>query len=151
MSKIIHPKDDTCLVSAHSRFGNLIKTYDNGYGPLWIYFTSTGVTGIIRAESFEKAYECILDEILEPIPEEELPEAYGFYGDNAIEAFASACKDAIAKENWDNLELQEGYQFQPNSTGTGIVPVDLSYEALEPLTIDILKNHELKIKIQRDQ
>ena len=137
-------KDDTEIVSVHSEYNNPIRFLDEGYGPLWIYCTSTGVTGIVRDMSFEKAYDCVLDEILLPIPEEELYEAYGF---DSQEDFKKAADKA--SENEEYLDLVEGYRYQPNSSGTGIVSTDLNGESLEELTSETWKRLGLKIKIKR--
>lgn len=42
--------------------------WDNGYGPVWVYRDSMGVVGFARAETWEKAYECIVDEIMPDAP-----------------------------------------------------------------------------------
>jgi len=134
-------KDNTKIVSVHSKFDTPIKWYDDGYGPLWVYRNSMGVAGVIRAMNWHDAYDIVLDEILTPIEQNEIPEAYGFYGENAEHAFAIAC------ENEAEMDLTEGYQFQPNSTGTGIVSTDLNGEALDKLDSKLWKDLGLKIKI----
>lgn len=131
-------KDNTEIVSCKNKWGHEIRFYDDGYGPLWVYRTSTGITGIIRAMTWEDAYECILDDILVPIPVEEIPEAYGFYGENAQQEL----------ENAEEPELTEGYHYQPNSSGSGIVSIDLNGEALDQLTSKLWKELELDIKIK---
>ena len=122
--KTISPPMSTTIVSATSRFDHPIRFWDDGMGPLWLYRDAGGTIGIVRAQTWEDAYECVLDEILQPISVEDAKEAFD-----------------------ENGELMEGYQFQPNSTGTGIVSIDLNGEQLEPLTVDLLRRMEIKVKL----
>jgi len=41
---------------------NPIKTYDDGFGQLWIHRDSMGISGIVRARTWEDAYEVCQDE-----------------------------------------------------------------------------------------
>lgn len=50
----------------------------------------------------------------------------------------------IIKDN--NLDLIEGYEYQSNATGTGIVSIDLNGQDLQPLTADL--RSELGITLQ---
>ena len=45
-------------------------------------------------------------------------------------------------------ELVEGYSYQSNATGTGIVAHDLNGEQLEPLTVDLLERLEIALIIK---
>lgn len=38
--------------------------WDDGDGPVYVYRESTGVVGVVRASTFEKAWNCVVDEIL---------------------------------------------------------------------------------------
>lgn len=91
---------------------------------VWIAGHEFGPTHIILASSFESAWDEWLD--AQPtIDEEEVPEAFGFYGDDAHEALRHA----------ECPNLVEGYEHQPNATGTGIVDVGL-YAWMREATID---------------
>lgn len=72
--------DTQCLVSATGRFGYKIATYDDGYGPLWIHRDSMGISGIVRAQTWEDAYGICEDEFFPEADEtvEELVKEYGF-------------------------------------------------------------------------
>ncbi len=73
-------KDSQTLKSAKSEFGHDIKVYDDGFGPLWVYQESLGVVGLVRALSYEEAWDSVLDEILTPVPSDELRDFPGdFY------------------------------------------------------------------------
>ncbi len=85
MNKQLHPKDEQSLESAFSqsypgatRFS--IPVYDDGYGPLWIHRDSMGISGIVRAKSWEDAYEICEDEFFPScdLSLEELKTEYGF-------------------------------------------------------------------------
>ncbi len=54
--------DTQRLVGAKSRFGHKIATYDDGYGPLFIHRDSMGISGIVRAQTWEDAYSICEDE-----------------------------------------------------------------------------------------
>lgn len=72
--------DEQSLVSAKSRFGHPIPTYDDGYGPLWIHRDSMGISGIVRAWTWEEAYSICEDEFFPEADEsvDELIKEYGF-------------------------------------------------------------------------
>jgi hypothetical protein len=112
---MIELKHNTELVAAHRVYPYRdpvpIKHYDDGIGPLWLYGIEFGATMVIRAKSFESAYEIMLDES-ETIPEDEVHETYGF----------DTREEMLAHEGeWP--ELIEGYHYQANFSGTGIVSV----------------------------
>lgn len=147
MSKPITPNWETEVVSVTGKYGNPIKFYSEGFGnPLWVYRDSTGIVGIVQARTREDAYECVLDELLRPIPESEVCEAYG-YCDQA-EMDQDRADYEKAGEDFCP-ELVEGYQYQANSTGTGIVSIDLNGEVLDELTVDMLRHLEINIRIRR--
>jgi hypothetical protein len=72
--------DDQRLVSATGRFGHAIKVYDDGFGPLWIHRDSTGISGIVRAQTWEEAYSICEDEFFPAcdLTMEEIVKEYGF-------------------------------------------------------------------------
>lgn len=164
--------NDQTLQGAISEFGNPIKVWDDGSGPLWAYQESLGIVGIIRAQTWEKAYECMLDSILEPIADDEIPEAYGLYilPDNefAVEVKVWTIVDdvketrtAFSNESLAKLYIQdiiksqerdliEGYDYQPNSTGSGIVLTDLNGSYLSPLTAEFVVKHSITLQIKND-
>lgn len=86
-----------------------LATIDDGFGQLYVYGNETGATHIARADSFESALGAIYDE-LPTIPESDVPEAYGF-----------ETREQLLGADTDTLELCEGYYYQDNSSGTGIV------------------------------
>jgi len=152
-------------------YGYRIRTYDDAFGPLWLYRTADHLTAMVRAQTFEGAYEIVEDEILEPIDADDVIEAYGFYvtsnrhdhpkpdkevwyakrdtnfHQEPMEAAFPTERQAVAycleRIQEEELDLVEGYAYQPNATGTGIVSHCLSGEYLETPTREYL--HELGI------
>lgn len=57
--------DEESLHGATTRFGNSIRIWDDGFGDLWVYRNSMGVKGIVRAEAWEDAFSCVVDEIMD--------------------------------------------------------------------------------------
>lgn len=77
MSKLIN--DDQLLVSA--KRGNYdIPIYDDGFGKLYIHRDSIGISGIVRAQTWEDAYSICEDEFFPEADEtiEEMIKEYGF-------------------------------------------------------------------------
>ncbi len=42
-----------------------LRTWDDGFGPLWVYVDSLGPVGVVRARTWEDAYACVVDEIMD--------------------------------------------------------------------------------------
>ncbi len=63
---------------------------ENGFGELWVIEDSMGIEAIIRAESYENAYQCWVDE-LAPDPIDD---------------------DDIWQDGPDGPELVEGYEYR---------------------------------------
>lgn len=152
-----------------NRFGREIQYYDDGIGCLWLYRDAGGLMGIVRAQNESSAYEIVQDEFLTVVPAEELHDAYGAF-DKLVELmekkghentrqlrdfctrwdrfyFDVDTKDANFTGAWDRWELVEGYAYQSNATGTGVVSHDLNGESLKPLTIEEIARQELQVEI----
>ena len=80
MQKIDLISDGQSLIGATNRFGRAIKVYDNGFGPLWIHRHSIGISGIVRAQTWEDAYSICEDEFFPEASETiaEIQKEYGF-------------------------------------------------------------------------
>ena len=167
--------DEQTLIGARqmhpwNEYGTPITIYDDGFGPLWLYREAGGLQGIVRAQSWESAYEICQDEIMTRVPQNEVIEAYGFYtldksepGNPRYQAMRNAgellatfntdyeaekcCLDTIQREE---CELGEGYEYQPNGTGTGIVSFDLNGQDLVQLTPELAERLEIRIQISED-
>jgi hypothetical protein len=121
--------DDQSLKSVTNSYGRSLPVWDDGFGPLWIYRDSTGVVGIVRAESWEKAYECVVDEIM--------PDADPTDPDNAPDAQGN---------------LPEGVHYRgctPSNSHlkSHLAQSDLNGESLDPLTETLAKELELIVEL----
>ena len=72
--------DTQALRGAQTRYGTDIRTYDDGFGPLWVMRDSLGIMGIVRAQTWESAYEIAEDEFFPEATEtlDELQREYGY-------------------------------------------------------------------------
>lgn len=131
-------KPDTELKSVETRSGYKVNFVTEDYeAPLWVYSCESygEATMVISARSWDSAYEACIDE-MRTIDDKEVFEAYGF----------DSQSDMDACENWDDINLIEGYRYQSNFTGTGIVGVG-HMESLDPLTPDYLKQSGIQLTI----
>ncbi len=139
-------KSCTTLVAARDREYNFpIKVYDDGDGPLWLSGDDHGARLVLRAQSFEDAWGIMVDEST-PIPESDVPEAYGFYGPHAALDLRQAVERADAGDG-EYPDLIEGYEYQPSATGTGIVDLG-HYVWMREMTRDDL--HKIRLIIRAD-
>ena len=128
--------DTQTLIGAESRFVHSIPVYDDMFGKLYISRDSLGVNGIIRAQSWEIAYEICEDEFF--------PEA-----DETVEDM-----EKEFGENWsENPCWNEQYGFRPNGSnvrdiiGHGIYAKDLNGDYLDRLTPSLLAELEITLEI----
>jgi hypothetical protein len=113
-------------------------------GSLYLCGFEYGATHLICAYNESDAYSVWID-LLPTVPMDEIHEAYnafdklleymeakGYENDIQLRRFCSewcryyfqvATKDANSTDAWDDWELGEGYEYQSNSTDSGIVNV----------------------------
>jgi hypothetical protein len=142
MDKQITPKDETTLIGCTLDTGFSIRELtvsDDCWGPLWIYGQEFGPTMVVRASTFETAYEIAIDES-KTIAPADVPEAYGFDTQDKL---------AAAADQGEWPELIEGYRHQANCTGTGIVATG-HYEWCEELTRETLERFNLRLTIGKE-
>ena len=139
------PNNECVLKSATAgSFDFNVKVYDDGYKfgyPLWIYGDEFGPTFIVAAQTFEDAYEIVMDESF-TIEENEMYEAFGFDNEEDYQAAL------VHMGKGEYPDLQEGYTFQSNCTGTGIVHHGY-HEWLRELDKEYIKTHEVKLRWER--
>lgn len=115
-----------------------IDIWDDGEGYLlWIYRETLGVQGIVRAKTFENAYNCVLDEIMSDyVPSEE--------------------EIQIWKRNPDT-ELPEGVHYRNNGLPANpklkshLAQEDLNGSLLEPLTYKLAEELNIWLLITKDE
>ena len=118
-------EDEQTIKSVKFDHGLDIRFWDEGFGPLWVYRNSLGVLGVVRADTFEKAWSCVVDEILQDVdPDDEDSYARSY--------------DSNAKEG----ELAEGCHWRgsgvPSNEGLNshLAYEDLNGSSLDPLTVE---------------
>jgi len=129
---------DTVIVGAVNDYGREIRTYDDGYGPIWGFYDSMGLLGLVRARSFEEAWSICEDEMF-PEAQETVAELISEYG-----------------EEWDNDPcFQECYGFRPNgrneydTIGHGIYERDINGERMVKLDRESLRAQGIKLDVRR--
>jgi hypothetical protein len=159
-------------------YGYRIRTYDDTFGPLWLYRTADYLTALVRAQSLETAYEIVEDDILVPIDADDVVEAYGFYvtsnrhdypkPDKAVwyakrdtnfhpdpmsvefPTERQAIDYCLERTQEEECDLVEGYSYQSNATGTGIVSHCLDGEYLETPTREQLRELGICLILETD-
>jgi hypothetical protein len=123
--------DEQNLIGVKNSTGNDVRYWDDGFGPLWLYRTADFLVGIIRATTWEDAYNCVEDEICDRATDEEQKDFVKDFGENWIEDAA-----------WN-----ESYGFSGNN---GIYSKCLNGERLEPLTQKLLDELKYILVIEED-
>lgn len=128
--------DDQSLTSAKSRFGHPIPIYDDGYGPLFIHRDSMGISGIVRAQTWEDAYEICEDEFFPDGDEDGCEEM------ERIDSMEDGKEKNHAQACWD-----ESYGFRNNSRGDScIYAKDINGDSLDILTPELLAELEITLE-----
>jgi hypothetical protein len=169
--------DGQRLVGAKSRFGSSIPVYDDGFGELFIHRDSTGISGIVRAQTWEVAYEICEDEFFPEADEtvEQLQAEYGYRRDHKRvvmtplgERFESEDFPISLNQfmRWETIETPdptawmendlfcEAYGFRPNGPNAkdklrhGIYAKDLNGDSLDTLTAEFIAELEITLQIE---
>lgn len=111
--------------------GHRTRVWDDGMGPLWIYRETLGVSGIVRAQTWEHAYQCVVDEIMDdadPSDPDNQPDADG----NLPEGL-----------HWrgSGVPSQEGLE-------SPLAAEDLNGSVLEALTPALVEALEIELEIE---
>ena len=115
--------DSVRLTGAVNQWNRAIPTYDDGSGTLYVFRESMGVSGIVRADTWETAWDIAMDE------------------------FTAEADDTVADferdygPDWSENDLWcEAHGFRPSGpnvrdkVGHGVYARDLNGEALDVLT-----------------
>lgn len=109
-----------------------IATWDDGIGPLWIMRDSMGVVGIIRAQTWEDAFSCAVDELL---PDGEMPP----------EQFEDAHEEAC----WEEANSWRGGTPCNPRLELPVASHDLNGEVLDALTPAFMRELGISIELKR--
>lgn len=103
----------------------LPRVWDDGFGPVWGYYETMGLLGVVRAPSWEAAWSCTVDEIMDDADEDDVPDADGnlpegcHYRDSGIPS-SHGFTNSIAREDINGNELRrlpEREREDANPTG----------------------------------
>ena len=137
--------DSDALNGAQLEGGYDIPVYDDGYGKLYIHRTSIGISGIVRAQTWEDAYSICEDEFF-PAADEEAGEE-----SERIEAMDDGEEKSHAQACWD-----EAYGYRSNGkamkdgTISCVYAQDLNGDCLDLLTHDLVTRLEISLDISKD-
>ena len=138
--------DEQSLVGAKSRFGYSIPVYDDGFGQLFIHRDSMGVSGIVRAQTWEDAYGICEDEFF-PAGDSDAGEEI-----EEIEAMPDGEEKNHAQACWDE---SYGYRGSPRKEKDGslssIYAKDLNGDQLDVLTPELLAQLEITLQIENNE
>lgn len=118
-----------------------IKTYDDGFGPLWISRNSIGINGIVRAKSWEDAYSICEDEFFPEADEtiEELVKEYGFRREHK-----KVVKDASVLTASEHCGVGERLERYPEDYPDGkLAPEFVRWAVIETPDADAWSDNEL--------
>ena len=112
MQKTTLINDSQNLIGATSRFGSAIKTYDDGYGDLFIHRDSMGISGIVRARTWEDAYSICEDEFFPAcdLTLDEIKKEYDFIREHVkiVRGQDGIERDCQMSDYSDNGKLPDG-------------------------------------------
>ena len=153
--------DNQSLVSVKDRFENPLNIYDDGYGPLFIHRDSMGISGIVRARTWQDAYSICEDEFFPDcdLTHEELLKEYGFsvVYERVIDKEGNFLRwdrlETPSDDYYDNPIFQENYGFRPNGQRSGsdnpmghIYSKDLNGDSLDLLTPELVEQLGLTVE-----
>ena len=121
--------DKQTLNSAKFKHGTPVPVYDDGYGTLWIHRDSMGVSGIVRARTWEDAYAICEDEFFPPADDEAGEEMQRIeeMPDGPDKQHAQACFDESYGFRGNTRRMDDG-------TLSSVYAKDLNGDLLERLT-----------------
>lgn len=138
--------DEQSLVSAKFEHGTPIDIYDDGYGPLFIHRDSMGVSGIVRAQTWEDAYSICEDEFF-PAGDEDAAEEM-----ERIEAMEDGDDKNHAQACWDEAYGYRGNSRRmPDGSASSIYARDLIGDSMEQLTPELVERLGIVLRIEDNE
>ena len=129
--------DADTLVAVVSQYDRSIDIWDEGYGPLWVYRETMGIVGVVRARTWEEAYECAQDELMHDFDEADMD------------------AEDIARAE-DTGELPDGVSYRSNGVPSNpnrhssMAQEDLNGSDLSSLTDDLAADLGIRVYVRRD-
>jgi hypothetical protein len=138
--------DSQSLVAAFSRFGHSIPIYDDGFGPLFIHRDSMGISGIVRAQTWEDAYSICEDEFFPAGDAEANEESV------RIESLPDGKEKNHEQACWDEAYgHRSGGRREKDGTISYIYAKDLNGDRLDSLTPELLAELEISLEIEENE
>lgn len=135
--------DEQELIGAKSRFGHDIPIYDDGFGRLFIHRDSMGISGIVRAQTWEDAYSICEDEFFPAGDEEAFKEMI------EIEAMPDGSEKNHLQACWDESYGYRGNaRKMPDGSLSSIYARDLNGDSLDALTKELMDELEITIEVR---
>lgn len=136
--------DDTVLAVDYRRHGGdwrtLLRMWDDGFGPMWIYSESLGVLGTVRARTWEDAHACVQSEIMDRATWDEVVSAID----------PTDCPDRTPEgiHAWIEVHgMPDGYGYDDCG---GIYSEDLNGSSLERMP-DEVDGTEYRVLVRREE
>ena len=134
--------DNQQLIGArYKSSGTAIATYDDGFGKLYIHRDSLGISGIVRAQTWEDAYGICEDEFLPEADEtvDELVKEYGFKREHK-----KVVKDGSITVARGDLAAGERFERYPDDYPDGkLAPTFVRWALIETPDSDAWTENEL--------
>lgn len=138
--------DEQSLVSARFEHGTPIDIYDDGYGPMFIHRNSIGVSGIVRARTWEDAYSICEDEFF-PAGDEDANEEM-----QRIEDMEDGEDKNHAQACWDEAYGYRGNsRHMPDGSISSIYEKDLNGDSLDQLTPGLVEHLGIVLEIKDNE
>lgn len=109
-----------------------LRWYDDGYGKLWVYGESIGARGVVRAPTWEAAWEVTINEIMDEATYAEMIDDCGLTAEEV-------------QELEDGGELPEGYYHRD---GGELSSWDLNGSSLDLLTPELAESLGLTVNVR---
>ena len=140
-------KDGETLVSAcYKSSGTDIPIYDDGFGAIYIHRYSIGVSGIVRAQSWEDAYSICEDEFFPEADEtvDEIVKEYGFKREHC-KVIRAPGQNLDATKRHPQLGAEEKFAEPSDYTDNGRLPdgAFVRWETIETPDTDACFENEL--------
>lgn len=138
--------DTQRLIGATTRFGSKLRTYDDGFGPLWIHRDSMGISGIVRAQTWHDAYSICEDEFF-PAGDDDAGKDMA-----EIDAMPDGKDKNHAQACWDESYGYRGNtRRMPDGTLSSIYAKDLNGDALDRLTPELVAELGITLQIEDEE
>ncbi len=139
------------LTKVTNDYGRELPFYDNGSGHCYVWRDSTGVRGVVRADSWSLALECAEDELFDE-PDGDWQYILKEFDYTPEEIEAAKTDSSIFEKLTNDGAFQEAYGYRPNGPNmrdkynTGLYARDLNGESLDFISEEIATRFGLTLE-----